>query len=72
MTLYKGAFNYFGENIILRTVARNRSEAFENFITTLVPILETSRNAVRNHFIYGKDYYSIEREEDDLLQNTNN
>jgi len=60
MKLFKGSFNYYGENIVLWTHAPSKGRAFSSFITKLAFQLDRTRISVSNYFYSGKDNYLIE------------
>jgi len=58
--LYKGTFNWYGENYTLYTHAKCQSKAFSNFVTQLSKLLERERSAVSVYFVDGsKDNWKI-------------
>ena len=64
--LYKGTFNYFGQDIIMWTGAKTGEKAYSNFITNLADVLGRSRGFIDGYFRQQeKDNYLIEEKKRD-------
>ena len=61
MKLFKGSFNYYGENIVLWTHAHSEKQAFTYFIKEIAFQVDRTRISVSNYFHSGKDNYLIEQ-----------
>ena len=68
---YKGTFNYYGQNLVLWTYAKDEHKAFNNFIAQLVPLLKYIRIKLYNHFkSQDQDNYLIEEKEEKCKERT--
>jgi hypothetical protein len=58
MLKYKGAFNWFGEIIVVWTTATSHTKAFHNFCKTLEKKIGYSYNKIKRYFT-GSNKYEI-------------
>lgn len=61
VSLYKGTFNYYGENMVLYTRATNESKAYTNFISQIAKRLHVGKHTIVSRFDGKIDNYRIEK-----------